>query len=64
MDQKLLTAIKAIIFKGGDIYKTTSKGLAIIDYCTRLPLKEEIIKLFHNNDRRNERGDRKVIFLN
>jgi len=59
VDQKLLTAIKAIICRGGDIYKETIGGRVIINYCTRLNLKEEI-KIFQNKERLKNRVDKRV----
>jgi len=60
---KLLAWIKAIISKGGNVNKATLGSLEIIDYCTKLSFKEEI-KIFQYNERKKERGDKKVIFLN
>jgi len=62
MDQKLLTVIKAIISRGGDIYKETPRRLPIINYCIRLPLREEI-KRFQNKERNRDRSDKVVIIF-
>ena len=61
MDQKLLDVIKAVICKGGDIYKEISSGSPIINYCTRLDLNEQI-KMFQNSERHKDRVDKKVVF--
>jgi len=37
-----MTAIKTIIYRGGDIYKETSAGLKVIEFCSRLPLRSKI----------------------
>ena len=50
-----------MISKGGDIDKETAGGLTIIDYCTRLPMKEKI-KLYKERCKRPD--DRNVVFHN
>ena len=37
-----MTAIKTIISRGADIFKKTSQGIRIIEFCSRLLLRAEI----------------------
>jgi len=49
-DEKLKTAVKTIIVRGGDIYKATSTGRINIEFCSRGPLRTEI-EAFENIER-------------
>jgi len=54
VEEKLMTAARTIISRGGNIYKKTSKGIKPIELCLKLDLRTEI-ETFHRTERNKQK---------